>query len=144
VVSQETIARMVRHEADMAFRRRVRTIFEWLEPQDDELILDCPCGRGFYLNYFRRVSRCRLVGLDLDYPVLRQGYERLRALENVAFIHGNIYHLPFPANFFDKVILSEVLEHIGDDVAGLREIRRVMKVGAVAAITVPNANYPFW
>jgi SAM-dependent methyltransferase len=40
------------------------------------------------------------------------------------------------------VILSEVLEHLDDDVAGLREALRVLKPGGVAAITVPNANYP--
>jgi len=42
------------------------------------------------------------------------------------------------------VILSEVLEHIDDDVAGLKEAFRVVKPGGVVAITVPHANYPFW
>jgi SAM-dependent methyltransferase len=42
------------------------------------------------------------------------------------------------------VILSEVLEHIERDVDGLGEIYRVLKPGGVVAITVPNANYPFW
>jgi SAM-dependent methyltransferase len=37
-----------------------------------------------------------------------------------------------------------VLEHIDDDVRGLREVLRVLKPGGVVAITVPNANYPFW
>ena len=39
-------------------------------------------------------------------------------------------------------MLSEILEHIDDDVAGLREVRRVLKPGGVVAITVPNAHYP--
>jgi SAM-dependent methyltransferase len=42
------------------------------------------------------------------------------------------------------VILSEILEHLDDDVAGLRETYRVLKPGGVVVITVPNANYPFW
>ena len=33
----------------MAFRQRARTLFEWLGPADDRRILDCGCGRGFYL-----------------------------------------------------------------------------------------------
>ena len=37
---------MVANEADMAYRRRVITIFEWLEPRDGDLILDGGCGRG--------------------------------------------------------------------------------------------------
>ena len=33
----------------MAFRRRARTIFEWLGDTSGQTILDCGCGRGFYL-----------------------------------------------------------------------------------------------
>jgi hypothetical protein len=51
--------------------------------------------------------------------------------------------LPFPDDSFDSVILSEILEHVDDDVRGLAEVRRVLKPGGVVAITVPNANYPF-
>ncbi len=47
---QVMIARMVRNEADMAYRRRIQTIFEWLDPQDGDRILDGGTGRGFYLS----------------------------------------------------------------------------------------------
>jgi SAM-dependent methyltransferase len=55
-----------------------------------------------------------------------------------------MYALPYPDNTFDAVILSEILEHVERDVDGLREVYRVLKPGGVVAITVPNANYPFW
>lgn len=128
----------------MAFKKRVQTIFEWIEPKDDDLILDMPCGRGFYLNMFRYVSGCRLVGAELDWPVLQKAGRHVGHLPDIDLVNANIYALPFADNHFDGVILSEILEHIEDDVAGLKEIYRVMKPGAVVAITVPNANYPFW
>ncbi|MBC7870206.1 MAG: class I SAM-dependent methyltransferase [Chitinophagaceae bacterium] len=127
----------------MAFKRRVQTIFEWLDPQNDDLILDMPCGRGFYLNMFRYVSACRMVGAELDWDILQKAQHNAGHLPNMMLNNTNIFALPYPDNTFDKVILSEILEHIEDDIAGLREILRVLKPGGVVAITVPNANYPF-
>ncbi len=128
----------------MAFKKRVQTIFDWVPVDDDPLILDCPCGRGFYLNMIRRVSAARLVGCELDPDIIRKAQQNVAHLPDITLTRGNIYHLPFPDASFDSVILSEILEHITDDQAGLREIWRVLKPGGVVAITVPNANYPFW
>ncbi|MGQ9889559.1 MAG: class I SAM-dependent methyltransferase [Aggregatilineales bacterium] len=139
-----TIAHMTRNEADMAFKKRVQTVFEWIEPRDDKLILDLPCGRGYYLNMLRYVCACPLVGADLDGAVLRKARRNVGHLPNIMLNQADIYALPYPDNTFDAVILSEVLEHIERDVDGLREALRVLKPGGVAAITVPHANYPFW
>ncbi len=143
MVDEQTLALMTRNEADMAFKKRVRTIFEWIDPQDEDVILDCACGRGFYLNMFRHVGRARLVGLELEWPIIRKAARNVGHLEDVTLVQGNLYRLPFPDDHFNGVILSEILEHIEDDVAGLREVWRVLKPGGVVAITVPNANYPF-
>lgn len=140
----QLIAHMTRNEADMAFKKRVQTIFEWIEPTDDKTILDMPCGRGFYLNMLRYVSNCKIVGAELDWEVILKAQRHIGSLPNIALHNCNIYALPYPDNSFDAVILSEILEHIDDDVAGLKEIYRVLKPGGVVAITVPNANYPFW
>lgn len=72
MIDAATIAYITRNEADMAFKKRVQTIFEWVNPTDDMTILDMPCGRGFYLNMFRYVSQCRIVGADLDWDVIRK------------------------------------------------------------------------
>ncbi|MCL5073873.1 MAG: class I SAM-dependent methyltransferase [Actinobacteria bacterium] len=39
--------------------------------------------------------------------------------------------------------MSEVAEHLPNDVKGLKEVLRILKPGGVLALTVPNANYPF-
>jgi SAM-dependent methyltransferase len=144
MVDQATLEHMTRNEADMAFKKRVKTIFEWVDPQDSDVILDCACGRGFYLNMFRYVSQCKLLGLELDWPVIEKAKRNVGHLPNLLLNNANIYTLPYADNTFDAVILSEILEHIDRDVDGLREVYRVLKPGGVVAITVPNANYPFW
>jgi SAM-dependent methyltransferase len=142
-VDLATIRHMTRNEADMAFKKRVQSIFEWIPPRDDARILDCACGRGFYLNMYRYVSRTPLVGLELDAEIIQKARRNVGHLPGITLTRGDIYSLPFPDDYFDGVILSEILEHIDDEVAGLREVRRVLKPGGVAAITVPHANYPF-
>jgi len=143
-VDPESIAFMTRNEADMAFKRRVRTIFDFINPSDDMRILDLPCGRGFYLNMIHHVSQCDLVGADLDWNVVKLANRVLGPMPRIQIHHASIYAMPYPAGCFDAVILSEVLEHIDDDVHGLTEAFRVLKPGGVLAVTVPNANYPFF
>jgi SAM-dependent methyltransferase len=144
MIDQQTLQRLTRNEADMAFKKRVQTIFEWTEPTDDKVILDCACGRGFYLNMIRTVSNCRLVGLELDEDVIEKAGNNVGQLPDLTLTRANIYSQPFASEHFDAVILSEILEHIDDDVRGLKEVYRLLKPGGVVAITVPNANYPFW
>jgi len=142
-VDPQLIAHMTRNEADMAFKKRVQTVFDWVEPTDDKLILDMPCGRGFYLNMIRYVSKCRLVGAELDWDVILKAKRNVGHLPDIALNNANIYALPYKDETFDAAILSEILEHVEDDVAALKEVYRVLKPGGVVAITVPNANYPF-
>lgn len=48
-------------------------------------------------------------------------------------------HLPFPDGAFDRIIASEVLEHVPDDLAVLAELHRVLRPGGRLAATVPAA-----
>ncbi|MFN7209294.1 MAG: class I SAM-dependent methyltransferase [Aggregatilineales bacterium] len=143
-LDEATFLRLTRNEADMAFKKRVRCIFEWLEPTDDKVILDCGCGRGFYLNMLRAVSACQLYGLELEPEIIAKARANLAALPAITLVRASIYEQPFEDARFDGVILSEVLEHLDDDLRGLREVYRVLKPNGVVAITVPNADYPFW
>jgi glycosyltransferase involved in cell wall biosynthesis/ubiquinone/menaquinone biosynthesis C-methylase UbiE len=132
---------LLRNEADMAFRRRAFRLLEWLELRDGERVFDCGCGMGFYLMAMGNLRNLRLVGLDGDVERLR--WARSEAVP-AQLLSGNILRLPFPDASFDKVLMSEVLEHIDDDRQALREIYRVLKPGGILALSVPHARYPFW
>lgn len=144
----ETLEHLTRKEADMAFRRRAWTIFEWLGATAGRTILDCGCGRGFYLKMLRHLGDARLAGVDLELPYLRKARRNLRiagaALPEILVAGASIYDLPFADATFDAVLLSEILEHVERDVDGLREVYRVLKPGGLALLTVPHADYPFW
>ncbi len=67
---------------------------------------------------------------------------RLHQKEGVSgradFIAADAEHLPFRDGAFDKVLCTEVLEHIPDDQAGIRELYRVARPGADVAVSVPR------
>ncbi len=136
------LRRALQREADLAFRRRVRTILEYLEPQPADRILDVGCGRGFYLNFLHRLTSCSLVGVDLDPAVLLRARRHLPT--SVTLLQADATSLPFPAASFDKMILSEILEHLPEERPALAEAHRVLRPGGVLAVTVPYRDYPFW
>jgi SAM-dependent methyltransferase len=52
-------------------------------------------------------------------------------------------YLPFQSGVFDVVVLNEVIEHVTDDRATMREALRILKPGGHIAIYAPNRLYPF-
>jgi len=96
---------------------------------------------GFYLLALGTFGDLRLTGLDGDLVRLaRARRERVPA----RLFNGLLPRLPFRDASFDKVLASEVIEHVPDDRAALGEIARVMKPGGTLALSVPHADYPFW
>jgi len=140
----DLVRRITRNEADMSYRKRVETVFDWLAPTDEDRILDAGCGRGFYLRFLRYACAAQLVGIELELPFLRLARQTLDGQPDLSLVNANLYALPFERNHFDKAILSEVLEHVDDDVAALKSVADVLKPGGIIAITVPHSNYPFW
>jgi len=132
---------VLRNEADMAFRRRVRTVFDFLTPRPEDRVLDAGCGHGFYLRALDEISGASAVGVEARAAWIAQGQREL-AGSGARLVRGDVCRLPFAAGSFDKAILSEVLEHVQDDLSVLSEARRVLRPGGLIAVTVPHADYP--
>ena len=95
-------------------------------------VLDLGCGTGFTLT--RLPESVRSVGLDYSPAAL--AFARRRASSS-ALVRGSAYALPFADASFDAVLALDVLEHLDDDLAAARELRRVLAPGGVAIVTVP-------
>lgn len=139
----QIVERMLRNESDVAYKRRVRTMLEFLEPRPGERILDCGCGMGFYLKVLTSLGKGCYCGIDGDPEALAFARQALDG-RGASLLHGDLLRLPCRDAFFDKVLLTEVLEHLPDDRQGLAEIRRVLRPGGILALTVPQRKYPFW
>jgi 2-polyprenyl-6-hydroxyphenyl methylase/3-demethylubiquinone-9 3-methyltransferase len=133
---------LLKNDADVSSRRRVLAILEYLDIQPGERVLDCGCGLGWMLWVISELHDCRLFGVEPDPARLQRAARELG--RRAELVRASIAALPFPSGSFDKIVLAEVLEHVVDDLGGLREVGRVLKPGGVVAITVPNREYPFW
>jgi ubiquinone/menaquinone biosynthesis C-methylase UbiE len=114
---------------------RVRRIWALLAPGASDRVLEVGCGAGHLLA---RVPAGRRFGVDLAHVLLQRARGRLGA--DAALAQGDAIELPFPSNTFERVYCSEVLEHLPDPAAALDEIRRILKSGGVAVLSVPNES----
>jgi len=112
---------------------RVRRIWACLEPRASDRVLEVGCGAGHLLAH---VPAGRRFGVDLAHGLLQRARGRLRA--DAALAQADAIELPFPSDTFERVYCSEVLEHLPDPPAAIHEMRRVMKTGGVAVLSVPN------
>lgn len=102
---------------------------------DHRRILDVGCGTGTMLTHLASYGQAQ--GVDIDEEAV--GYCRERGLVDVRL--GSAETLPFEDNSFDLVTALDVVEHLDDDAAALREIRRVLRPGGKVLLTVPA--HPF-
>ena len=132
------------NEADPAFRRRALWIGTELAAAFQGRpfrVLDVGCGRGFYLPLYAALGG-QATGVELD-PLPRAIAEARAKDSGATILSARAESLPFADQSFDCVVMSEILEHLDDPVAALREARRVLVAGGLLLATVPNADYPF-
>ena len=94
-------------------------------------ILDLGCGPGNTLQRFMRWGR--VYGVDFSLDAL--AFARTKGVERV--LSGDSTALPIAAGSIDCVLALDVIEHVADDEAALREIARVLRPGGVFLFAVP-------
>jgi len=113
---------------------RLRIIREMVGPVSGLSLLEVGSGGGHVLRMFRDAQ---LTAVDVSSKFLDTARQNLRGYD-CRFIHGEIDKLQLPEASFDRIVCTEVLEHIPDPEPVLREIVRLLKPTGRAVITVPN------
>jgi len=126
----------------------MRTIeFDRLELGDGMKVLDLGCGTGRHLHALYYAADMLCIGIDLSAKELVKTRNGFDSLPDCSGDRGQAYglscasalQLPFADHTFDRIICSEVLEHIPDFEQAISEINRVLKPNGKLAISVPNA-----
>ncbi len=101
-----------------------------------QTLLDVGCGPGtLTVDLARQVAPGRVVGVDAAEAVLTSAREHAASEGvEVEFLGANAYELPFDDDTFDIVHVHQLLQHLSDPIAAIRELRRVAKPGGVVAV----------
>jgi SAM-dependent methyltransferase len=99
----------------------------------DARILDIGTSTGTNLRLLRELGLTHVTGLDNSEDAIR--FCRDKGLGPVE--RGDVLAMPFADGSFDLVLATDIIEHVDDDGRALGEIRRVLRPGGQAVLTVP-------
>jgi len=95
-------------------------------------LLDVGCGPGtITADFARRLGPSAVLGIDASADVIA---EAQRDHPGVSFATGDVYRLDFSEAAFDIVHAHQVLQHLADPVAALKEMRRIVRPGGIVAV----------
>lgn len=113
---------------------------------EGDRLLDVGCGAGRHTYQALRMG-AEVVALDQNTDDLRGIDEMVEAMADAGEIKppagpvtlaADALALPFDDGHFDRVVASEILEHIPDDRGAIAELARVVRPGGTVAVSVPR------
>ena len=115
------------------------TLDELFEKASPTSLLDVGCGEGVLTHEWAGRIDGRVVGIDLDDPVLHKEWETRQA-PNLEYLVMKAENLPFEDDAFDVASAIEVLEHVPDPAHTVAEMARV--ASGWLLVSVPRE--PLW
>ena len=118
-------------------QRRLDMILHAADERITGMILENGCGVGMYVEHLAPFGGT-VIGLEYD-------FDRARAarINSPHILNAAGENIPLPSGTFDLILSHEVIEHVQDDRAAIREMIRVLKPGGRVVIFCPNRGYPF-
>lgn len=109
------------------FARLIRS----LDPRPSWRVLEVGAGTGANLSVLQSIGVGQVIACDISTDALRH------ARRSTFLAQASATHLPFESNTVDLLLAADVLEHLDDDEAALREFVRVLRPGGHLMLTVP-------
>jgi len=103
-----------------------------------KVILDAGTGNGYGANYLSDIAK-EVVGIDVDEKLIAQAPD-IFSKDNIRFFVNNVLDIKFPDGYYDIIISSQVIEHIGlkDLDTYLTEMSRVLKKDGIFFVSTLN------
>jgi SAM-dependent methyltransferase len=121
---------------------RFRAVLDALDPQAGEKILEIGCGSGAYTRELLERGT-DVTATEVAPGPLAQARRNLGPLAAEAHLRiEDAQRLSLPDDRFDKVLLSEVIEHVPDPDRAIAEAARVLRPGGLLVVSTPSRLSP--
>lgn len=117
-------------------KNRYEAALKFINIKNTDKVLDVGCGRGDILNYIQNKTK-HAYGLDISKGNIAVA-KRLLNRNVKLFTQDITKKTKFPNNYFDIIILTDVIEHIPDRYSLFKELKRILKKKGRLIIETPN------
>lgn len=117
--------------------REIKILKKTFQIKEANIVLDYCCGGGWVSKILSNFGHL-VIGLDLNPSLIQSA--RVTAFQS-AFVIGDGMNLPFREDIFDDVVSIAALHHL-DVVAGVREIKSILKDSGKLLLMEPNKLNP--
>ncbi len=114
---------------------RINVLIKLAEIKLTDKVIEVGCGAGHILE---RVPDGNLYGIDISEIQIKRAKERLGNRAELQKSPGE--KIPYDDKYFDKILCSEVIEHVLDPAPLLTEMKRVLKDDGILSLSIPNEN----
>jgi len=130
---------------------RLQAVWNYLDIRPGLRVLDVGCGRGEILVQCG-LQNVQAIGIDYSPAALELAHDSIKEIIKTegdrfripSLILGNAQWLPFPNNTFNRVVMSDIVEHLyqSELESALREVHRVLAPNGMLLVhTMPNLWY---
>lgn len=121
------------------FNNETRELFPGLVINTSDTVLDVGCGPGAFLKFCAQYAS-HSIGVDISASCVKAAEQALQAagVKSFEVIESDGNPLPLTSDLADKIVCTEVFEHVDDPQAAMRELVRVGKPGATYMLSVPG------
>ena len=116
----------------MGLLDRTKKIYDWVP--ESKKILDLGCSTGDLTAFFLNKSK-EVYGVDIDKILIAKAKKKY---DKIHFYCAKGEKIPFKNNFFDIVVMGDVLEHVSDEKKTLEEVYRVLNPNGALILSVPH------
>ncbi|NOS86296.1 MAG: methyltransferase domain-containing protein [Ignavibacteria bacterium] len=113
--------------------KRINILLREADIGADDKVLEVGCGAGHILE---RIPQGKLTGVDISTIQIERAKKRLAGKAELIIAKGE--DLPFGDRSFDRIICTEVFEHVLEPELVLTEMKRVLKDNGIISLSIPN------
>lgn len=113
--------------------KRIRVLIAEANIGANDNVLEVGCGAGHILE---RITTGKLTGIDISPVQIQRAKARLGS--KVTLLEAKGEELPFPDKSFERILCTEVFEHVLEPEKLLIEMKRVLKDDGIISLSIPN------